>query len=63
MSATQAGYWYLASYPKSGNTWCLKKIPELIHWICTRSGITLLVSRGGGRNYVTTPNPPLGNTN
>lgn len=29
MSATQAGYWYLASYPKSGNTWCRVFITEL----------------------------------
>ena len=29
MSAIKAGYWYLASYPKSGNTWCRVFITEL----------------------------------
>jgi hypothetical protein len=29
MSAIEAGYWYLASYPKSGNTWCRVFITEL----------------------------------
>ena len=26
---TPEPYWYLASYPKSGNTWCRVFIPEL----------------------------------
>jgi len=29
MTALQAEYWYLASYPKSGNTWCRVFITEL----------------------------------
>ena len=29
MSAIDSGYWYLASYPKSGNTWCRVFITEL----------------------------------
>ena len=29
MSAIDTGYWYLASYPKSGNTWCRVFITEL----------------------------------
>ena len=28
--AEQQGYWYLASYPKSGNTWCRVFITELL---------------------------------
>ena len=28
--ADQQGYWYLASYPKSGNTWCRVFITELL---------------------------------
>ena len=29
MSTQDSGYWYLASYPKSGNTWCRVFITEL----------------------------------
>jgi hypothetical protein len=30
MTNQQQGYWYLASYPKSGNTWCRVFITELL---------------------------------
>jgi len=30
MSGGDTGYWYLASYPKSGNTWCRVFITELL---------------------------------
>jgi hypothetical protein len=30
MAINDQGYWYLASYPKSGNTWCRVFITELM---------------------------------
>ena len=36
-----SNYWYLASYPKSGNTWCRLFISELIRISASEENITM----------------------
>ena len=45
MASQQQGYWYLASYPKSGNTWCRVFITELLRLSGDEPGEELNLNR------------------